>query len=103
MLENETEFYLTKYLSKRDRKRFKQLDTTHYFVCTCDRQGGSFGMDRVYNTKEWVYQAMEWEYMDDELDNRDKRYTHWLLASENPIDDIDAFWDITIEEYNVSA
>ncbi len=67
-----------------------------------DRQGGAFGMGRDYTIKEWIQQARDWCWADDndDLDNEFERlqknhkgYSDWDIL--NIISDI---WDIDFVE-----
>lgn len=67
-----------------------------------DRQGGAFGMDRDYTIDEWIQQARDWCFADDndDLDNEFERlqknhkdYNDWDIL--NIISDI---WDIEFAE-----
>lgn len=67
-----------------------------------DRQGGAFGMGRNYTIKEWIQQARDWCWADDndDLDNELERlqknhkgYSDWDIL--NIISDI---WDIEFAE-----
>ena len=67
-----------------------------------DRQGGAFGMDRDYTIEEWIQQARDWCWADDndDLDNEFERlqkdhkdYTDWDI-----LDIISDIWDIEFAE-----
>lgn len=60
-----------------------------------DRQGGCFGMDRLYTIEEWREQAKEWCEMDD----NDGLWQYMdKLPKDQVIDFIDDMWTITLEE-----
>lgn len=65
-----------------------------YYVVVHDRQGGEFGMDRVYTAKEWGEQAFEWADSDDY-----EKPSEWLLENHKSekglICDIADWWELT--------
>ena len=67
-----------------------------------DYQGGAFGMDRDYTIDEWIQQARDWCWADDndDLDNQFERlqknhkdYTDWDI-----LDIISDIWSIRFAE-----
>jgi len=92
------EFYLRPFLTRKQRKLFDNLDEKTLYKVVEDRQGGEFGMYRVYNTKQWVHQALEWLDSDDEFPC-DKPFIDFLVSGgEKVIAEIDDFWDITFKK-----
>lgn len=62
-----------------------------------DRQGGAFGMGRNYTIKEWVQQARDWCWADDndDLDNEFERIQKSNDHTDGEILDlISDIWDI---------
>lgn len=77
-----------------------------YYV-TCDRQGGSFGMGRLYTAYEWLEQAVDWSVADG-MESEDLfEFTYrWLHEINNGneqelIDYISDMWEIDLEEGNI--
>ena len=90
------QYCMREELTKRQQVLFDKLDDEVLYACIEDRQGGTFGTDRSYSVKGWVDQALQWEYMDDCLDE-DQTFINMLLkGGEEAIRLIDEFWDITI-------
>lgn len=75
-----------------------------YFV-TNDRQGGSFGMNRVLTAYGWLEQAVDWRDSDgwEDEDRKDfiKYYTEAIQNGEEwrLIEYISDIWELDIEEY----
>lgn len=79
-----------------------------YYV-TRDRQGGSFGMGRLYTAYEWLEQAVEW-WDDDgfwETDEERSDFIYeWLCKinagfEEEMIEYISNMWELDLEEGNI--
>ena len=76
-----------------------------------DRQGGEFGMYRLYTAEEWLDQVVEWLESDgafDEDDNPEEDFrAYWgQVIKENPqefIDYVDDLWEITMVEQGVDG
>lgn len=71
----------------------------NYYIVTCDRQGGSFGMGRAYTAKQWGELAFQWAGSDD--------YEHpeeWLIENyaneEDLIADIGEWWELGFAKIN---
>ena len=79
-------------------------DRILYYV-TCDRQGGSFGMNRTLTAKEWLDQTLEWHDQDDvwEEDNEreefEEKWTNEIESGNEQkfIDYISSVWELDIE------
>lgn len=65
-----------------------------------DLQGGEFGMDRDYTIKEWIQQARDWCWADDndELDTVLERMDKEGESDNNILDLISDIWQIEFEE-----
>lgn len=65
-----------------------------------DLQGGEFGMGRDYTATEWLEQAREWCWADDndELDNVLERMDKEEKNDNNILDLISNIWQIEFEE-----
>lgn len=65
-----------------------------------DLQGGEFGMGRDYTAKEWIQQARDWCWADDndELDNILERMDKEGESDNNILDLISDIWQIEFEE-----
>ena len=65
-----------------------------------DLQGGEFGMGRDYTATEWLEQAREWCWADDndELDNVLERMDKEGENDNNILDLISDIWQIEFEE-----
>ena len=65
-----------------------------------DLQGGEFGMGRDYTATEWLEQAREWCWADDndELDNVLERMDKEGESDNNILDLISDIWQIEFEE-----
>ena len=79
-----------------------------YYV-SCDRQGGSFGMGRLYTAYEWLEQAVDWwdqdDFWEDELERSDFIY-NWLHeinygGEDKMIEYIADTWELEIVEGNI--
>ena len=82
-----------------------------------DRQGGDFGMYRLYTAEQWLDQAMEWLDSDgyfvdpedaDEWDETEEGYrSHWeKIIARDPqkfIDYVDDAWELTMVEQGVDG
>lgn len=82
-----------------------------------DRQGGEFGMYRLYTAEEWLDQAVNWlesdgafedpEDAEDILDTEDGFRAYWEdVIAKNPqdfIDYVDDYWEITMVENGVDG
>jgi hypothetical protein len=70
-----------------------------YFCVIKDRQGGSFGMDRVYTAKEWGEQAYDWADSDDY-----ECPEEWLLENHENEDALITYiadwWELDFAELN---
>ena len=64
------------------------------YICTEDRQGGSFALGRICNIEGWRNYAMSWADSDD----NDEMYSYLeALKDEKVIPTIDEIWELTIE------
>lgn len=77
-----------------------------YYV-TYDRQGGSFGMGRLYTAYEWLEQAVDWSVANG-MESEDLfEFTYrWLHEINNGneqelIDYIADVWELDFEEGNI--
>ena len=63
------------------------------YICVRDLQGGSFAVGRVLTTKEWLEQALEWCYQDD-----NEEYAKFLkkIPKKDIIGEIASVWDLQI-------
>lgn len=63
------------------------------YICVRDLQGGSFAVGRVLTTKEWLEQALEWCYQDD-----NEEYARFLkkIPKKDIIGEIASVWDLQI-------
>lgn len=70
-----------------------------YFCVIRDRQGGEFGMDRVYTAKEWGEQAYEWADSD-EYENAEEFFIDNYENEDALIHDIADWWELDFAELN---
>jgi len=75
-----------------------------------DRQGGDFGMYRLYTAEEWLEQAIEWSdsdgaFDDDYTEEEYREYWEDVIARDPQefIDYIDDMWEITLVEQGVDG
>ena len=79
-----------------------------YYV-SCDRQGASFGMGRLYTAYEWLEQAVDWWDSDDfwESDNERAEFLYnWLHRinsgeEDQMIEYISEIWELDFEVGNI--
>jgi len=77
-----------------------------YYV-SCDRQGSTFGMGRLYTAYEWLEQAVTWSVADGmESEDLFEFTSHWLHEINNGneqklIDYIADIWELDFEEGNI--
>lgn len=76
---------------------------TKKYVVVHDRQGGSFGMGRIYARKEWAEQAFEWSDTDGafETDDEANDYQQMLteMTEQEVIDYIADMWELDFAEH----
>ena len=65
----------------------------NYYIVTCDRQGGEFGMNRCYTAKQWGEQAFEWADSDDYETPEEWLYDNYA-KEEDLIADIADWWEL---------
>lgn len=64
------------------------------YICTQDRQGGSFALGAIHTIEGWRDRAMSWCDQDD----NDVMYSYLeVLKDEEVIPTIDDYWELTIE------
>ena len=64
------------------------------YICTEDRQGGSFAVGSIHTIEGWRQRAMQWCDQDD-----NEEYGSWLeeIREDQVIGEIDSMWEITLE------
>lgn len=80
---------------------------TKVYYVVCDRQGGSFGMGRLYDAYEWLEQAVDWSRSDGMSDEDLFEFTYeWLHEINNGNEEkfmefISDFWEIDFAEGSI--
>ena len=77
-----------------------------YYYVTCDRQGGSFGMGRLYTAYQWLEQAVEWHDHDDFWESDIERQNfieQWSFEITNGNEDdfmeyVSDLWELDFEQ-----